>query len=290
MDGTPLAAGRRGAGEYSTPVRQLPITLCISTRNAAPMLAGCIESVRDWVSEIVIVDMESSDETLAIARSYGAQIVAVPAAGWAEPGRQAGIDAGSQPWMLVLDADERAAPGLRELAAGCVGREDLAGVWLPRQNFQLGWWVPEAGTWPDWQLRLFRPDRTTWSGERTHVGATVDGTVEHAPAEAAVAIVHHSFASIHEWMASANSYTDLEATRIAESSSGRRLWRQFVLPLARFLDEYVRRGGYKAGRYGLSSALMSLCYWTIAEMKAWEKRLAENAPTRDSVREPSVKS
>jgi len=68
-------------------VEVLPITLCISTRNAAPVLAGCVESVRDWVSEIVIVDMESSDATLELARSYGATIVQVPAAGWAEPGR-----------------------------------------------------------------------------------------------------------------------------------------------------------------------------------------------------------
>jgi glycosyltransferase involved in cell wall biosynthesis len=271
-------------------VDPLPITLCISTRNASSHLAGCIESVHDWVSELVIVDMESSDATLDIARSYGSTIVEVPAAGWAEPGRQAGIDAATQPWILVLDADERAAPGLRELAARYVHRDELGGVQLPRQNFQFGWWVPGAGTWPDWQLRLFRSDRTTWSGLRTHAGPTVDGRVEHAPALVENAIIHHSFASIRDWMASANGYTDLEAKRMAAGGHGPSLPRLLAVPVARFAQDYLVKRGYRGGRYGLAVALLSMCYWLLAGLKAWESRLASEQPTPDAVREPKLTS
>jgi hypothetical protein len=269
-------------------VDALPITLCISTRNAAAVLAGCIESVRDWVSEVVIVDMESSDATLEIARSYGATLVQVPAAGWAEPGRQAGIDAATQPWILVLDADERAAPGLRALAAGYVERADVAGVWLPRQNFQFGWWAPSSGIWPDWQLRFFRGAHTTWPGLRTHEGATVAGTVEYAPARAENAIVHHSFASLHEWMASANRYTDLEADRLTGAGRRASLARLFAVPVARFAQDYVVKRGYRGGRYGLTVALMSWCYWLVAELKVWERQLASERPTADAVRETPI--
>lgn len=267
----------------------LPITLCISTRNAAPLLPGCIDSVSDWVSEIVVVDMESSDATLEVARSYGATIIQVPAAGWAEPGRQSGIDAATQPWVLVLDADERGAPGLQAVAAGYVRRDDVAGVRLPRQNFQFGWWVPRSGIWPDWQLRFFRAARTTWPGLRTHEGATVDGRVEHAPALADNAIVHHSFASIGEWMTSANRYTDLEAERL--TSAGRRtsLARLIAVPIARFAQDYIVKRGYRGGRYGLSVALMSLCYWIVAELKVWERQLKVEQPTRNAIREPRVR-
>jgi glycosyltransferase involved in cell wall biosynthesis len=251
------------------------------------MLPGCIESVREWVSEIVIVDMESSDSTLEIARSFGAKIVSVPAAGWAEPGRQSGIDAATQLWMLVLDADERAGAGLQELAAGYVGREDVAGVQLPRQNFQFGWWVASSGIWPDWQLRLFRPDRTTWSGERTHQGPSVQGTVEHAPALVENAIVHLSYSSIHEWMAGANRYTDLEAKRMVEDGRRASVMRLFAVPLARFSQDYIQKRGYRGGRYGLAVALMSFCYWLIAELKVWEKGLAERSPSSDAVRQPT---
>jgi glycosyltransferase involved in cell wall biosynthesis len=270
-------------------VDALPITLCISTRNAAPQLAGCIESVRDWVSEIVLVDMESSDSTLEIARSYGATIVQVPAAGWAEPGRQSGIDAATQPWILVLDADERAAAGLRAIAADYVGRDDVAGVQLPRQNFQFGWWVPGSGIWPDWQLRFFRGAQTTWSGLRTHEGPAVDGKVEHAPALVENAIVHHSFASVREWMTGANRYTDLEAERLTNAGRRASLPRLIAVPVARFAQDYVVKRGYRGGRYGLAVALMSLCYWVLAELKVWEHQLASEQPTRDAIPEAQVK-
>jgi glycosyltransferase involved in cell wall biosynthesis len=266
-------------------VDSLPVTLCVSTRNAAPLLQDCFDSVRGWVREIVVVDMESSDATLDIARAYGATIVQVPAAGWAEPGRQSGIDAATQPWILVLDADERAAPGIAELARRYVDRDDIAGVELPRQNFQFGWWVPKAGIWPDWQLRLFQRERTTWAGTRTHVGPQVDGRVEKAPAEKDNAIVHHSFATISAWMAGANRYTDLEAQRMAEAGRKASLARLFGVPLARFSQDYFHKRGYKGGRYGLAVALMSFCYWLMAELKLWEKGLAESPPTRDSIRQ-----
>jgi glycosyltransferase involved in cell wall biosynthesis len=270
-------------------VDALPITLCVSTRNAAPVLAGCIDSVRDWVREIVIVDMESSDATLEIARSYGATIVQVPAAGWAEPGRQSGIDAATQPWILVLDADERAAPGLQPLLAGYVRRDDVAGVQLPRQNFQFGWWVPGSGLWPDWQLRFFSAAQTTWPGLRTHEGPTVDGKVEHAPALAENAIVHHSVGSVGEWMASANRYTELEAERLIKTGHRASLPRLVAVPLARFAQDYIVKRGYRGGRYGLTVALLSLCYWLLAELKVLQRQMTAERPTRDAIAESQVK-
>ncbi len=263
----------------------LPVTLCISTRNAAPLLRGCIESVREWISEIVVVDMESSDETLDIARTFGATIVQVPAAGWAEPGRQSGIDAATQPWILVLDADERAGAGLRTIVGEYLVQDDLAGVWLPRQNFQFGWWVPRSGIWPDWQLRLFRRERTTWPAVWTHAGPRVSGRVEQAPARVENAIVHHSFATIHDWMTAANRYTDHEADRLTQAGRRASLPRLFAIPAARFAQDYIAKRGFRGGRYGLAVALMTLCYWVLAELKIWERQLRDTPPSRDAVRQ-----
>ena len=252
---------------------RLPVTLCISTRNEAGQLAACIDSVRTWVSEIVIVDMESSDETVSIAESYGATIVRVPAAGWAEPGRQSGIEAATQPWMLVLDADERAAPELQALVTSYVDRSDVGGVWLPRQNFWFGWWVPWSGLWPDWQLRLFRRDVTTWPGDRTHIGPVVDGRVEHAPARAENALIHESNPSISAAVEKMNHYTDLEADRLVREGQRPSVLRLFGVPALRFAEPFFFKRGYRAGRYGLAIALLSFCYWLVAELKVWERGL-----------------
>jgi glycosyltransferase involved in cell wall biosynthesis len=262
---------------------RLDLCLCVSTRNAAADLPGCIDSVRDWVSEIVVVDMESSDDTRSIARSYGATVVEVAAAGWTEPGRQSGIEAATRPWILVLDSDERAAAGMREVVARYVGQDEVAGVWLPRQNFQFGWWMPNAGNWPDWQLRLFAREHTHWPGHRTHVSAQVDGRCERAPMRTENAIVHHSFASVSEVVVKTNGYTDLEVDRYERDGVRPTLTRLFLLPLARFLDQYVRHRGYRGGRYGLSLALMSWVYWLTAEIKLWERGLSRESLPAGSI-------
>lgn len=261
----------------------LDVTLCVSTRNASADLGSCVDSVRDWVSEIVIVDMESTDDTLEIAHSFGAKVVAVPAAGWAEPGRQAGIEAATRPWVLVLDADERAADGLRDVVASYVEREEIAGVWLPRQNFMFGWWVPSSGFWPDWQLRLFRRDRTYWPGGRTHVGAQVDGRTERAPVDARSVIVHRSFATVSEEIRKMDGYTNFEADRYQRNGARPSLLRLFGVPFARFIDLYVRHRGYRGGRYGLSLGLLTWVYWLVAEIKLWERTLSPQSVPEGSV-------
>jgi glycosyltransferase involved in cell wall biosynthesis len=267
-------------------VQALPITLCVSTRNAERHLAQCIDSAREWVSEVLVVDMDSDDGTRELARAAGAKVIEVPPAGWAEPGREAGLRAAGQPWILVLDADERAGPELAALAASYVVREDLDGVWLPRQNFQFGWWLEQSGLWPDWQLRLFRAASTTWPAHRTHVGAQVEGRVERAPANPANAILHHSFPSISAWVSGMNRYTELEARRLAEEGQRGGLLRLIGVPLARFAELYIVRRGYRGGRYGLAVGLLSLCYWLVAELKLWELRLEGGGLPDSAVREP----
>ena len=269
-------------------VDPLDVTLCVSTRNAADDLPGCLESAATWVTEIVVVDMESVDGTCGIARSYGAKVVEVPAAGWAEPGRQAGIDAACCPWMLVLDADERAAPGLRDVVAGYVAQDEVAGVWLPRQNFMFGWWVPGSGMWPDWQLRLFQRARTHWPGDRTHVGAQVDGRTERAPMRAENALVHRSFPTVSDQIRKMDGYTNFEADRYWRAGARPTLLRLFGIPSARFLEVYVRQRGYRGGRYGLALALLSWVYWLVAELKLWERGLSPESVPASSVALPSV--
>lgn len=248
----------------------LPVSLVISTRNAAGVLEGCIESCRDWISEIVIVDMESEDETLAIAERHGARVVQVPNAGWAEPGRQSGLDAAAQPWVLVLDADERAAPGLRAVVADAIASGDADGVRLPRRNLQFGRFEPHSGLWPDWQLRLFRRERVSWPAVYTHTGAQVDGRVVSAPAREENAILHESFRTIRDWVVAMNRYTDHEAERLTREGVKPSLRRVLFVPPWHFAVPYLRHGGFRGGRYGLVVALLALCYRLIGELKLWE--------------------
>jgi glycosyltransferase involved in cell wall biosynthesis len=251
---------------------KLPLSLVISTRNAGGVLADCIDSCRGWVSEIVVVDMESEDDTLSVAELYGAKVVQVPNAGWAEPGRQSGLDAASQPWILVLDADERASGGLQEVVRDAIARDDVDGVRVPRRNVQFGRFDRNSGIWPDWQLRLFRKECASWPAVYTHTGAVVEGRIVSAPAREECAILHESFRSIHDWMVAANRYTDHEADRLTRQGERPTLRRLFAVPAWHFAFHYVRQGGWRSGRYGLTIALLALVYRVLGELKLWERQ------------------
>jgi glycosyltransferase involved in cell wall biosynthesis len=265
---------------------KLPIAVQISTRNAADGLQACIDSISAWASEIVVVDMESEDATCDIARANGATLVQVPAAGWAEPGRQAGLEAARQPWIFVLDVDERPGPQLPATMASYVRREDVAGVWIAEQNFQFGWWVPDTGIWPDYHMRLFRRDRTFYPGDRLHVMPQVSGPTEHAPARADCAIVHHSFPTLSAVVKATDKYSDLEAKHLDEAGHRASLIRLLGVPFARFIEHYFFKRGYRAGRYGLVLALLVSWSFVLAELKLWERQLRGEMLPAGSIREP----
>ena len=93
----------------------MKISVVINTYNASKLLAQTLESVKDF-DEILVCDMESTDNTLDIAREYGCKIVTFPKKDYTivEPARDFAIHAASNPWVLVVDADEKVTSELRE--------------------------------------------------------------------------------------------------------------------------------------------------------------------------------
>ena len=119
----------------SEPMPSSPqISLCMIVRNEAERLARCLESVRDLVDEMVVLDTGSTDETVAIAQSYGATVAAYPWNDDFAAARNAALESVTGDWVLVLDADETlceaAIPAIRQSIANA----DLLVVNLVRQE------------------------------------------------------------------------------------------------------------------------------------------------------------
>lgn len=85
----------------------LPISVVICVRNRADELAKCLDSLADaHVSEIIVVDGESSDHTVDVARSHGARVTSDRNRGLGYA-RRLGVRAASQPYVLFIDSDVR---------------------------------------------------------------------------------------------------------------------------------------------------------------------------------------
>lgn len=82
------------------------VSLCMIVKNEEQFLASCLESVKELVQEMIIVDTGSTDKTKAIAASFGAKIFSFPWCDDFSAARNESLKHATQQWILVLDADE----------------------------------------------------------------------------------------------------------------------------------------------------------------------------------------
>ncbi len=87
--------------------KQATVSACIMVKNEEEMLPGCLDSLRDWVDEIIIVDTGSTDRTLEIAAQYGAKVFHHPWEDSFSKARNHTLEHATCDWILIIDADER---------------------------------------------------------------------------------------------------------------------------------------------------------------------------------------
>ena len=91
--------------------KPLSLSLCMIVKDEETMLEDCLASVRGLVSQVVVVDTGSSDETIALAEKAGAEVIHFPWCDDFAAARNAALPSVTGEWLLMLDADERLAPG-----------------------------------------------------------------------------------------------------------------------------------------------------------------------------------
>jgi len=83
------------------------VSACMIVKDEEELLGGCLDTIRDWVDEIVIVDTGSSDRTVEIAEQYGARIFHQQWEGNFSKHRNYSMEQATGDWVFIIDADER---------------------------------------------------------------------------------------------------------------------------------------------------------------------------------------
>ena len=246
---------------------EVRISVVINTYNARQHLAKVLESVKDF-DEVVVCDMGSTDDTVAIAEQYGCKVVTFPKGNHTccEPARTFAIQSASNPWVLVVDADEIVTPELREALYEVEkeGSSPVAGYYIPRQNMFMGMFVRDFHY--DYQLRFLVREGTEWP-PTIHSLPKVPGRVEKLKAPKEARLLHLMDETMHEYVAKMNVYTDNE-TEKKQYGVAALFWR----PLWRFFKSYVMDGSFRMGTRGLIRSGMHAVYQFILVAKIIEKR------------------
>lgn len=259
------------------PGSTIPVTVIIATRDEAKNLPRCLEALKDF-ADVYVVDSQSTDDTVEVARSHGAQVVQFHYGGGWPKKRQWAMDTLpiANDWILLLDADEAMTTQLAEEIRAAIKNSAVSGYYIRLETWFLGRALRHGDTGL-WKLALFRKSKARFECRLKDQDASMaDMEIhEHVVAQGQTAklrlpILHHNIESLSRYIQKHDEYSNWESRVLLErggdadlppslwgTQAQRRRWlkrRLFAIPgspVLLFLYRYIFRLGFLDGVPGL---------------------------------------
>jgi len=255
----------------------LEVSLVINTRNEEHNLPRLLEQSQGRFSEVLVVDMESEDRTVEIARALGARVLITPKVLSFDRARVDAVKSGAYDWVLILDADEELSATLYEQICHIVVNDIADVVDLPFANLALSGFAPHESGFPEYHLRLFRRSKVDIDGYegRIHTffeplaGARRFKVPGRYPD---VCVRHYTSPTVSTYLRKLDRYTTIEAVERAGNyrGSAKLILHFFLKPVREFGFHYLWRRGFLDGWQGLWQSLIFVIYDWLVLAKVWE--------------------
>jgi glycosyltransferase involved in cell wall biosynthesis len=266
----------------------IPVSVIVPTRDEERNIAECLDSLA-WAGEIILFDSHSTDCTVEIARARGARIVQRRFDNFSTHKNWALDNIGfAHPWVLLVDADERATPELAAEIGATIARPDACnGYYVARQNWV--WGEPLRCLYPDYNLRLLRHGKGRYEDRIVHEHMVIEGPAGYLRNH----LVHRDAKGIERYIDRHNVYSSFEAIEVRRlldgrngaqiganpfrrGPEGRRALKSFAYrylparPLFQFLWLYVAKRGFLDGRLGWRYCVLRMFYEYQVSLKLEE--------------------
>ena len=244
------------------------IAAVVLTKNEETDLPTCLKSL-SWVSDILVVDSGSTDQTLAIAKKFKAKVISHPFTDFTSQRNFALGQVANYHWVLMIDADESCDKPLAKELQFFAKDIYLDGVQIPRKNYIFGQWIKHCDWYPDHRLVFFRPKMAQYTGsvhERVKF-IKGNGTVATASSH----LLHHNYDSVQEFVTKNLLTYPLEYAKEL-NTSGVKFTAIDLLgkPLSEFMRRFFLTEGYKDGLYGLILSALMGAQTLLAYAYLWE--------------------
>lgn len=222
------------------------LSAVIITLNEERNIGRCLESIKDVVDEIIVVDSFSTDKTEEICLSYGAKVFKQQWLGFAGQKNFANRLASNE-WILSIDADEALSEELKQSIIQLKKREPYRHevFFVNRLTNYCGHWIHHSGWYPDRKPRLFHRWNSKWGGSAVHETLDFCGPYEDTLLEGD--LLHYSYYTVDEHRERAKKYATLYAEEA--SKKGRRVALPMIWLKAgwRFFHDYFFRCAFLDG-------------------------------------------
>lgn len=245
----------------------MKISAVIIAKNEAAKIRDAISSLA-FADEILLIDSESTDETVAVAESMGARVIIHPWMGFSKQ-KQLGVDSATNDWILSIDADERVSPELRhELENFKENPEEQPVAFsIPRLSFYLGRPILHCGWYPDRQIRFFNRNHARWNGRTIHESIEADGKIGKLSGN----IFHYSVDdSSHHHRMIGERYAPMSALASYEAGKKGSLLKILTAPVAAFIRNYFLKAGFADGLSGFAICWFSAHHAFLKNLILWE--------------------
>ena len=229
---------------------RVPVTVVIAAHDEADEIEACVRSV-SWAAEVIVVENDSTDDTIARARAAGAEVFSHPFQTIGAQ-RNAAIARARYPWILVLDADERGTSALGAEVARSIQQDWADAYRVPRRNWFMGREIRHSGWDRDRPVRLFR-STLRYDSRPVHEHVLTNSE----PAMLEESLLHNPYANLAEYFEKLGRYSRDWAEQ--NHAKGRRVNALTLVtrPPARFLSTLFWRGGWRDGAHGVVISILA---------------------------------
>ncbi len=233
------------------------LSVVMITKNEAELIPECLASV-SWADEIIVLDSGSTDQTCEIARQAGARVFQNTQWPGFGPQRQQAQQHASGDMILMIDADERVTPELRQSIETLLSQppQERQVYSMARSNWFLGRYMRHSGWYPDRVTRLY-PASFTYNSHLVHESLEHQGA---AVIRLSGDLQHLTCRDLHHFQQKQLAYANAWAQQRARQGRRCGLFSVYSHTVAAWLKTAILRAGFLDGRQGWILALVNAQY------------------------------
>ena len=231
------------------------LAVALIVKNEEKHLKACLDTIKDWVDEIVLLDSGSTDTTEEIARQYTDKFYTnLEWPGFGKQ-RQLAQDYVESDFVLWLDADERVTDELREDILNAISQHCDKNIYrVNRLTTAFAKEIRYSGWSPDWVVRLYKTSETKYNDALVHESVVIPDGFKVVSLNGR--LKHFTYEKLGEYTRKTQLYMQSWADQ-REGKKSASLFSAFTHGFFRFFKMYIIKRGFLDGRHGLLLALLS---------------------------------